>query len=509
MSATRFQKLRSFAEAFSRDDRGSMTVWGLFVFFVCGILGAFALDVTHLMAARTHLQVAADQAAHAALYQRYLMDEDTETVDDVKDKALTLVAATLPSGRYGITMDRSNVNFGTFDTVTRTWTTDETSTAAVRAVASFSRDRNNAAITFLFRLIGRDNFDVTAQSVFVAYRKACTREGFVANGIVDIQSNNNFVNGFCIHSNTHVSVNQRNSYEKGTIVSMPNTDDLDLPGGVAYAENGEIDPQNFKLNEGLLDALTSGYIDLRQLPRMENMIHNYLGDNSIWDSMPNPLVEHDTDDGYPSYINEAFIEPVTLTAKSITTEEILAAGLVTEEQSLASIPRDEFGNQIEGADPLLPETNGIGRVYLINCQGNSGLTIDATGAPLADVIVISPCEISFKNGSAIERARVITTATSADSISATNGLIVGKTGSCDDGAQFFTLGGMRFPAGLEINGSQLVAKKDIQFAAGANGLSGASFIAGGEINGTSNGDMGLCGTGMDDNLEVDYFRMAL
>ena len=67
---------------------------------------------------------------------------------------------------------------------------------------------------------------------------------------------------------------------------------------------------------------------------------------------------------------------------------------------------------------------------------------------------------------------------------------------------------MSFPADLQIFGSQLLAKGDITFAANANGVQGASLIAGGEISGTSNMNMGLCGTGMEDNIEVNYYRMS-
>jgi hypothetical protein len=41
----------------------------------------------------------------------------------------------------------------------------------------------------------------------------CLREGFVAENMVDIQSNNAYRNGFCIHSNDVVSLNSNNYFE--------------------------------------------------------------------------------------------------------------------------------------------------------------------------------------------------------------------------------------------------------------------------------------------------------
>ena len=59
-----FKNTRAFLRSFNEDTQGGMTVFGLFFFLFSGILGAIALDVTSLYADRTHLQVAADQAAH-------------------------------------------------------------------------------------------------------------------------------------------------------------------------------------------------------------------------------------------------------------------------------------------------------------------------------------------------------------------------------------------------------------------------------------------------------------
>lgn len=67
---------------------------------------------------------------------------------------------------------------------------------------------------------------------------------------------------------------------------------------------------------------------------------------------------------------------------------------------------------------------------------------------------------------------------------------------------------MSFASGLMVFGSQLIASGDIDFAANANGIMGASMIAGGRIDGTSNMDMGFCGSGMENNYEANYFRLA-
>ena len=64
-------------------------------------------------------------------------------------------------------------------------------------------------------------------------------------------------------------------------------------------------------------------------------------------------------------------------------------------------------------------------------------------------------------------------------------------------------------ADLRVYGGQIIALGDITFSANANGIQGASLISGQEISGTSNMDMGFCGTGMEGNYEAPYFRLAL
>ncbi|SFR34938.1 Putative Flp pilus-assembly TadE/G-like [Yoonia tamlensis] len=436
------------------DDKGSMTILGLFIFLAVAIMGAFAIDVTNIYMSRTHLQTAADQTAHAALYNRQLMEER-----DAKTVALAIAEATLPENTFGQVIEAEDIEFGTFDTATRVFVAEEGQSGAVRVRTRFTEDSQNALQSHLMKLVGLDQFNIITESVYTTYKPGCLREGFVAEGIVDIQSNNAFGNGFCIHSNTHVSLNSNNTFEAGTVVSMPDLADLDLPRS------------GFESNEGLLAALRSTGMNIRVLSRVENMILHYEG--TPLDSLPN-----DTE-GLPSYITSSTV--ISTRTKKITSEEIYA----------------------------LDNNQGSGRVHVITCTGGSGLTIDAS-TTLENVIIISPCEIKFSSGSSIENARIISKSTSSDSINSPSGLRVGRDDNCAEGGgvQLITLGGMRFPADLHIYGSQLIAMGDIDFAANADGVQGASFIAGGQIDGTSNMNMSLCTTGMEDNIEIPYFRLA-
>lgn len=444
-----------FIRAFMRQEEGGMTVLGLYFFIFMAIFGAFAVDGMNISASQVHLQKAADQAAHAALYNISYMGGDPADADAAKEKAIEVVSATLPPARFGTSIEIDDIVFGTFDHATRVFTPDPTSTSAVMAQTSFTRGRANALNTYLFKLIGFDSFDITRQAVYETYRPGCLLEGFIADGIVDVQSNNNYSNGFCIHSNTHVSMNNNNSFEAGTIVSMEDLDNLDLPAS------------GFETNDGLQAALRQGTMNLRILSRIEHMIALYRD--------PTAVVPGDTP-RLPDYILDKTAPATQIKAKKLETGDI-----------------------------------ATGYVYDVACQG-AKLTIDAN-VTMRDVVIVTDCDISFSNGtlgSSFEDVIILTSSVNVKSISSPAGLRVGRNDNCaaGGGVVVATLGGMSFVAGVEMYGSQFLALKNIEFNSNATG-EGSSLVAGGEINGTSNMDMALCGNGTGEALEMDYFRMVL
>ena len=86
---------------------------------------------------------------------------------------------------------------------------------------------------------------------------------------------------------------------------------------------------------------------------------------------------------------------------------------------------------------------------------------------------------------------------------------MGLDDACDPGggSAIWTYGSFQATSGLEGYGAQILALGDIDFTANADGMEGVSFIAGGMIDGTSNGDMGFCdGDGTEDFVAAPYFR---
>src|SRR6056297_2707828 len=231
-----------------RDESGFVTPVSLIAFLGSAVIGGLALDYAGVVAARTQVQVAADLAAHAALYNR-----DSEDADTAKQRALELARDSMPTESYGNIITLDDIEFGTFDPDTYTFTPDPDARSAARVIAFRVSERTNSVSSYLLRLAGINDFDIVRSSVFETYRPTCFREELVGDGIVDVQSNNAYTNGFCVHSNAHVSVNQNNYYEPGTVVSMPDTGDLDM------ANSG------FEKNDGLYEALRPGKYRIRIL----------------------------------------------------------------------------------------------------------------------------------------------------------------------------------------------------------------------------------------------------
>jgi len=433
---------RSKSRGIIRDESGFVTPVSLIAFLGSAVIGGLALDYAGVVAARTQLQVAADLAAHAALYNR-----DSEDADTAKQRALDLARDSMPTESYGNIITLDDIEFGTFDPDTYTFTPDPDSRSAARVVAFRVSERTNSVSSYLLRLAGINDFDIVRSSVFETYRPTCFREGLVGDGIVDVQSNNAYTNGFCVHSNAHVSVNQNNYYEPGTVVSMPDTGDLDM------ANSG------FEKNDGLYEALRPGKYRIRILNRLDEILAGMTDEDSRYYRLD----------------------------------------YVTDPQALDV----SWKKNMELADFT------ANRVNVVTCGGKSITLKPEIYQDM--VIIGYDCDFKLSNGTAFEDMTLITTSTDAKSISSPQGLRLGRDDNCaaDGGAQVITWGGFHVAANLEVYGSQILAAGPIEFQANADGIMGASMVSGNQIDGTSNSSFGFCGTGMTNNFEAEYFRMRM
>lgn len=189
--------------------------------------------------------------------------------------------------------------------------------------------------------------------------------------------------------------------------------------------------------------------------------------------------------------------------------EAIVAGLLARDPRY--LPADmSMGSTVTLTERRLDRINFFAnRLHRYDCGAGGRLTLDA--GVYRDFGLVTNCEVRFNSGVVLENVIIATTNTGAKSISSASGLQVGRNDNCapGGGSQLISLGGMDFPASLQMFGSQLIARGTIAFAAQANGIQGASMVAGGRIDGTSNMNMAFCGTGMEDNFQASYFRLVL
>ncbi|PWK51658.1 hypothetical protein, partial [Silicimonas algicola] len=358
--------------------------------------------------------------------------------------AMQILQANMPASVYGEVLDEEAIQFGEYDRATKTFTVDEDSRDAVLVETRRVSDNGNPVGTFLLHLVGVNQWDVARQSVFETFFPTCLKEGFVAKGVVDIQSNNSYFNGFCIHSNSHVEINQNNFFEAGTIVSMPDTDDLVVP-------NNGLDEEK---NEGLANALREGRWFIKILDRLDLIRQGV----------------QDRDSRYAQSYTTNFT-PLTLTGTTVS-----------------------------------PSNFTAGRIYKSSCSNR--LTFN--GGIYKGIVVIADCKMIFKNGAEFQDSVIITRSTDAKAMSAPNNLVLGAKDNCAEGggAILVSYGGVEVASSLEMHGSQIIAADNVEFTANADGIRGASIVAGGRIDGTSNMNFAFCGGGMAHIFMAEYFRLA-
>ncbi len=424
---------------FETNEDGALTFLNLYLLIGMLIFGGLGIDLAYAYKSRTELQVAADAAAHAAIYTREL-----GSVEAARAAALDVATEALSSNAFGEVLQPGDIQFGTWNASTKVFSVDNNRKDAVMVNTARYASRGNSVPTFFLSLIGFNEWDVETGAVYETYMPTCFREGFVAEDVVDVQSNNTFTNGFCIHSNTHVKFSSNNWFDDDTIVSMPDLAQIELPAS------------GYETNDGLQEALTEGRYNIRILNRLEDIIDGLkYGDTNY----------------LPDYIYNTF--PLTLASNKVD------------------------------ADDFTPN-----RIHTYTCNGGKSLQIEQ-GTILSEVVIVTNCKIKFGSNVVLENVVVATTSTDTKSVTAASGLQVGRDDNCapDGGSQILTMGGIDIPADLKVYGGQLIAMDDIEFAANANGIEGASFISGAHISGTSNMTMGFCGTGWERNFEAKYFHL--
>lgn len=441
---------------FLRQEDGGITALSLQIFMASLVLGGLALDFGNGVASKTQLQVAADSAAHAAIFTREL-----NSPDEARTAALQIAALNMPNAKYGSVLSGQDIKFGRWDSDAQLFTVDPNSRDAVMVATKRHKSTGNGVKTYLLGLIGFTAWDVTAETVFETYYPMCLREGFVAEDRVDMQSNGYFTSGFCIHSQTHVSVSSGNTFEPGVVVSMPDKQDIDLPSS------------GFASNSGLEPALRDGSYPIRILQRIDDIIRGIVTE--------------------PFDADVGIMAPGSMYYRKYVTN---ATPLEVKAQGATSLDSSKFKT---------------GHIHTMDCKNDMSHKQIGAGFVMKNMVLVTDCRLQFAAGAVIEDSVIITKNADAKSFYSSSDIVIGKDDDCAKGGdvQMVTLGGVEFAAKVNIYGSQILAVGDISMTANADGIEGVALVSGGKLDVTSNGSFGFCGgSGMNNNYAAAYFRLA-
>ncbi len=432
---------------FLADQRGGGTIMGLMWFMLLVGITGMAVDTTNGFRSRTMLQATADAAALAAAID--LPDQAAAVAT-----AVSYAAENMPSAANGNVLDPADVHIGLWDGATNSLNTGAALPDSVMVTARRAEQNSNPVPANFLRIIGLTNWNVQAQAVAQRFIPGCLKDGLVARGIVDISSNNSFVNEICVHGQQGVEMQNHNSYQPGVTVSMPD------PGSQLV-----IPTDGMTSNPGLPKALRENIL----APRMVNNVGEVMLE---------------------------MLDPAS---------PVIPAYIKTELPVIVVDDNYKFDTYLQG------------RIYEVQCSPNKQVSIPANTS-LSNVVIISECSISVGANASLSNVVLGSTAlgngakpTDNANISFSANVDLGAADKCapGGGVQIFSGASVHFSSSMTVNGVQVVAAGDVDLGAQGQGVNGISVQAGGNITLTSNNMFGLCSGGAPNLFTVPYYRLVL
>jgi Flp pilus assembly protein TadG len=153
----------------SRNRRGTATITVVVALAALIGAGALSIDVGMIWSARTQLQNAADGAALAAALNMIDLTGPTVTIPAAETAAVDNASQNFASPVASVSIDTAEMSFGEWDLDTRTLDTTvdlsiPENVSGVEVIAHLDTTENRPVPAFLSRILGKNNFAVTAQA---------------------------------------------------------------------------------------------------------------------------------------------------------------------------------------------------------------------------------------------------------------------------------------------------------------------------------------------------------
>ncbi|MFO1201258.1 MAG: hypothetical protein U1E58_01330 [Tabrizicola sp.] len=467
---------------FLRKTDGGMTVLMLTTLsVVCMIIG-LAIDVTNVHRQKELITVAADAAAQAGIVA--LADEKTPA--EIQAAALAAVESNAPIGFVGKTNNgAADVKLVRFDPRTRTLIAGTPNAVMV----TLHRDKtvDNPVNTGLLRFAGISSFDVNVSSVaYYGNPGICiSADGIYAKGDVTLTSGNLIGHNYCVHSQTEVKLPQRNVFQEGAGLSMPN---LAVCGNKCFdSANPGVEAAKFEMNLDLPSVSDHiAMVTSAMLATTSDLKTKFFANKSLASNLK-PLVD----------------------AKIMNT----AASKKLVKGSVVTLTAAQYNDLMMLTNGSLP----TGLVYNVDCRdkGNGPATSISIGASVSrknsnlpsnttetvrQVVLITDCAFDIGSNARIDATLAISTRISSSSVlNGTSGAVVGDPDkNCDASRKVYimTMSGIQVSADFTASNVAFIVNGDINVAANSSSSTvvhmGTSFQAEGKIQIAANNTFYSC-----------------
>jgi Flp pilus assembly protein TadG len=459
---------RQAPAAFIRDESGAGTVFSLFLFMIIVIMSGLAIDGSNAWRNSTHLKATADAASHAGAVA--LANGGNETA--VRQAALDAARFNMPVTRYGDVVGEAieDIQLLHFDTASRSLSTIGDQNAVVVTLRQTAANQNPVR-TFFLRLAGFDSWNVLGDSiaVFDASAECNNTDGVYADDEISLSSQNSVGSGFCVHSQHAVWLPQQNSFDEGSMVSMPNLDDC---------KSKCTDEANPGINPMALNMILPDFG--AYIMSMHDEFGKYIGDSLLKSAWFN-------DKNISASGWQANLKPLGDVGIKTTKIDI---------GSVVNLTWDQFH-----ALPILPR----GLVYSVDCKnnGNSGkttLTFNATTGVMTNAVLLTDCSLHFGDGAEVKGSLVVTTRSqSTATVTAGSDVTVADPSrACNDSDRttVMSMGKVSVPAKFVMSNVTLVVDDDVNIASASSGATaskGLSIYASGKVSLSSQHRLETCG----------------
>ncbi|WP_112320284.1 TadE/TadG family type IV pilus assembly protein [Oceanibium sediminis] len=447
-------------QAARRDEEGGALVLGILWTAILLLIGGLAIDTTNAWRNRAMLQVTVDAATHAGVMK---LPQPGRAITNAQKseiiaEAVRMAKLHMSPSVYGEVVTPDTVQVGRWNPADGTIDTTSLYPDTIQVTAKRTSDLGNPVAWMIMDMIGAaQSWDVGATSMVQRFLPDCMTDGIVSAEYSELTSGNEIVAPFCLHGETGVSMSNSNSFEEGTIVSMPDFSMLELPQA------------GYESNPGLLEALAQEHL----YPRLTADIP------MLFEALQDIRSPYQ-----PGYILNGYGHEI-----DVNQSDFNPAAL-----SPGNVYRVRCGN---------------GTLPLAESPSNKTLKLESDAVLFKNVIVTN-CAVMISAGAFIGDSVVITSNTGSQSIGGNSGAEVGAPDSCTAGgrAALMTKGDVVFPSTAKFNDAQIVALGSVHIAAAPGGITGIQVEALGPVKLTASGGFALCPNRDYPDFQGNHYRFV-